>query len=568
VKLLKRNLLLALVAVLLLSAIAGALLTRNASVTTVDARQPARSPINDRLLATARRAAATADTADQQALAQEALRLADNEYDVAFAAALREAAAAPPPTSGPLKKLVDRIAAARARIAAGQESLAAMEKKPGTDESRLELAKAQLALDQDELAAAQEDLARQGGDRHATLERMRQEHEAGGHGAQAPKPSGLRPTGTLSEQLREWLLLRDRDRMLDAARQEASDRATRLGRGHDALDAFIHNQPPPPGLAPAMLDRFRRMSDHSKALVELDKRIQDAQQLADVYQRWDLLVEARRDAVLHLLLISCTYVLAVLFAVVAIGRGIRYAFVRKEQDRRRMHQMQFIATTAVEVVGVLVILFIVFGLPNQTSTMIGLTTAGLTVVLKDFIVAFFGWFVLLGKNGIRIGDWVEIEGVGGEVVEIGLLKTVVLEMGDWTKTGHPTGRRVSFNNKFAIENHYFNFSTAGQWLWDELKVTLPDISDAYQMALQIREAVEKETSADAALAEQEWQRATHRYSALSISSRPTVDLQPSANGLQVVVRYITRAPQRYEVKSKLLEAVVDLVHKRSVEAGL
>ena len=114
-----------------------------------------------------------------------------------------------------------------------------------------------------------------------------------------------------------------------------------------------------------------------------------------------------------------------------------------------------------------------FGTPNQLSTIIGLATAGLTVVLKDFIVAFFGWFTLMGKNGIRVGDWVEINGVSGEVIEIGVLKTVLLELGNWTDTGHPTGRQVAFSNSFAMEGHYFNFSTAGQWLWDELEVTLP-----------------------------------------------------------------------------------------------
>ena len=72
---------------------------------------------------------------------------------------------------------------------------------------------------------------------------------------------------------------------------------------------------------------------------------------------------------------------------------------------------------------------------------------------------------------MRVGDWVEIQGVGGEVIEVGIFNTVLLEMGNWTNTGHPTGRRVSFMNGYAVDGHYFNFSTAGQWLWDELQVT-------------------------------------------------------------------------------------------------
>jgi hypothetical protein len=107
-----------------------------------------------------------------------------------------------------------------------------------------------------------------------------------------------------------------------------------------------------------------------------------------------------------------------------------------------------------------------------------LTTAGLTLVLQDFIIAFFGWFVLMGKHGIRVGDWVEINGVGGEVTEIGLFRTTLLETGNWTDKGHPTGRRITILNSFAIRGQYFNFSTAGQWMWDEISVSLPPSDDA------------------------------------------------------------------------------------------
>jgi len=212
-------------------------------------------------------------------------------------------------------------------------------------------------------------------------------------------------------------------------------------------------------------------------------------------------------------------------------------------------------------VAVVLILLVVFGTPNQVSTIIGLATAGLTVVLRDFIVAFFGWFALMGKNGIRVGDWVEINGVSGEVIQIDLLKTVLLELGNWTDTGHPTGRQVAFSNSFAMDRHYFNFSTAGQWLWDELEVTLPAAGDPYLMAGEIRKLVERETETDSAQAAQDWERATSQYGARSFSAKPAVNLRPTVNGLEVVVRYITRAPQRYAMKSKLFQVIVDLLHK-------
>src|SRR5438874_11908996 len=140
-------------------------------------------------------------------------------------------------------------------------------------------------------------------------------------------------------------------------------------------------------------------------------------------------------------------------------------------------------------------------------------------------------------------------------------------MGNWTSTGHPTGRRVGFINSFAIEGHYFNFSTTGQWLWDELQVMLPVAGDPYALAEQIRRMVESQTEKDSKQAEQEWERVTRQYGVRAFSARPAVDLRPLASGLEVVVRYITRAPLRYEVKSRLFQSIVDLLQKSAATAS-
>jgi Mechanosensitive ion channel len=84
-----------------------------------------------------------------------------------------------------------------------------------------------------------------------------------------------------------------------------------------------------------------------------------------------------------------------------------------------------------------------------------------TVVFQDFILAFCGWFVPMASNDVRVRDWVEIDGVGGEVVQLGLFRTWLLETGNWTAHGHPTGRRVSFLSGYAIRGKYFNLLNRG-----------------------------------------------------------------------------------------------------------
>jgi small-conductance mechanosensitive channel len=551
-------------AVLLLGCLIAVYVTRDSgngsSIPASNAANDRVASVDTELLETANQMAALAETSEEQKNAREALRLADHELDQAFATAVRQAAEYRPPADGPLRHLVERVSQLTAQVAWDHRRVTQLTKQADPkDADVLALVNAQLALDQDELDEAQQDLARQGGDPHAVLEQARQEHEAIEHEtAQALKGAPSRAMETMTEQARAWFALRSIHQQLRNAEQQATSRAAALAGLHNQIEKQTH--PRQPDAEAETVETLSLLSDQRKTLAELDKRIQDGQQLAQVYRSWSTLIQTRERAVVHLLMIALAKILALLLAAILVIIAIRQSF--HLADRHRLHQGRVIASVAVQFVAVGFILLVIFGPPNQLSTIIGLATAGLTVVLGNFIVSFFGWFALMGKNGIRVGDWVEINGVGGEVIEIGILKTVLLESGSLTDPGHSTGRQVAFSNSFAMNAHYFNFSTAGQWLWDELEVTLPATGDAYLLAEEIRKLVEHETEADFAQAAKDWERVTNRYGGRGFSAKPIVNLRPTGvNEVEVVVRYITHAPQRYAVKSRLFQAIVNLLHK-------
>jgi hypothetical protein len=564
----------AVILAMLLACLVGAYVTResgNRPASPANTTPNAGAVLDSQLLATANQMAALAETSDEQNAAREALRLADHEVDQAFATALRQAVSYRPPATGPLHDLIDHVNQMKFQIAVEQSRITQLAAQQAMDSSsnassQLDLAKAQLALNQDDLEEAQQDLARQGGDPHSAMERAIREHEATQHETeQALKGASASPTATLIQQARLWFSLGSLDQKVLAAQQQAGDQQKSLAGQHNQLEKQT-NLATQAGAQPdaSTADQvagLRRQSEEKKTLAELDQRIQDCQQLAGVYQGWSGLIKTRRRAVLHLLLDSIAEILTILLGTLLAIVAVRRLF--RQEARKSLRQGQMMATVAVQFLAVILILLVLFGAPSQLSTFIGLVTAGLTVVLRDFIIAFFGWFALMGKNGIRVGDWVEINGVSGEVIELGILKTVLLESGNWTDTGHPTGRKVAFSNSFAMDGHYFNFSTSGQWLWDELVVSLPAEGDPYRTAEQIGKLVERETEADSAQAAQDWERVTSRYGVRSFAAKPSVNLRPGGNGLEVVVRYITRAPQRNATKSRLFQAIVDLMHKPS-----
>ncbi len=553
---------------------------------------PVEPAVDEGPLRTAKLLAGLAATPDERDLAQQAVRLANHEVDLAFADALREAAAHPPTATPALQALMDARAAAQDAVAASQREIArlgqAVAKADGARKEslsdQLEVAKAQLDLDQDELQDAVTSLEQAGGDPQAWIRRLRAAHDAAQNEPLATPLAAPAQGGSLVGRLREWLAQRTKLARLEQAREAELQKAQVLRQRRDAVAREVARQRADRQAtkqwaagfvkerarnatrmeAEAAISTLQHFMDAQRTLASLGRRLQDEEDLATVYDSWAGLAWAYGQLALHRLLASVLAVLGVLLAVFLVMRLAR-------RSRRALREGQRGGTAASILslgslgLGLLIIVFVVLGVPAQTTTVLGLAGAGLTVALKDFIVAFFGWFVLMGRNGIHVGDWVEIKGVGGEVVEIGLLRTVLLETGSWSDAGHPTGRRVAFVNSFAIEGHYFNFSTSGQWMWDELNVLIPPGQDPYPIIDGIQKLVTRETEANARLAEEEWKHATGKYRVQAFSAQPGINVRPTSNGIEVRVRYITRAYQRHEDQRGLYQAVVELMHGRRPE---
>jgi small-conductance mechanosensitive channel len=544
-------------------------------------------------LETAQRLAQMPTSPEELPFAREALRLGDQEMDLAFAAALREATAHPPALSAEAKEIQARLEkvqkaleADNARIqqltTAGGE--ASGTRKDALDE-QLDLAKAQAELDQDEVDDAKQDLVRAGGDPQGRIQAMVEAHEAASKVSDSMKVAVSTPAEErgLIHQFRQWSVLHQKQLQLWRAKQEAESAAASLSAKHDALAARIDagkkesTEPGTPATSgktssspgmlanrsrqdsSALLAETKRRAADQKALASFDKRIDNEKHLAEAYGNWIDVVGTKQRSVIHRVLVGLIVVFVILLIGVFFDNWLEHLLGKTSLDRRQVETLRTVTRVALQVMGVVFILLVIFGPPGQLGTFLGLAGAGLTVALKDFIVAFLGWLVLMGKDGIRLGDWVEINGVTGEVVQLGMFHTVLLETGNWTDSGHPTGRRVTFTNSFAIEGHYFNFSTSGQWLWDELQIVLPAGQDPYPIVEAIQKKVVEVTAESARQAEQEWQGAARSRDMKALSAAPAINVKPIVGGIEVAVRYITRANERYQLRAKLNQAAVDLL---------
>ncbi len=549
--------------------------------------------VDQRPWQTAATLAGLAVSAEERELAQEAERLADHEVDQAFSQSLRQATLEVRGLQGEALALERRVAEQQQTVKQDQAQVATLTAKAastggtGVVGDDLDVAKAQLGLDQDELAASIEDLARESGDQRgkiqqelAAREAAMKKYDAGltsGDGLAAVTSAGRYTT--LSGQISAWAAQRSRKQLIAEAEKLARADIAALTADHARLDGEIQAAEATAAATRAAgesglgrVNDLQRIAAQRTIVSMIDDRLGAQQELAALYVRWGKQVEFQRQIVLHLMLQSLTLIAGVVLLTILAGWALQVALDRMFRDQRQRQTLRTILNVGTQLVGLLLVLLVIFGAPRQMPTILGLATAGLTVVFQDFILAFCGWFVLMGRNGIRVGDWVEIDSVGGEVVRVGLFRTWLLETGNWTANGHPTGRRVSFLNGFAIRGKYFNFSTTGQWMWDEIKVSIPPGTQAYPLIEKIRDATVKATEADAKMAQEEWKRVTKEEGVPQFSATPSVDLRPAGAGVDIVVRYVTRAGVRLDTRNRLFGAVVELMlgareMSETVEAG-
>jgi small-conductance mechanosensitive channel len=581
--------------------------------------------IDQRTLRRAQRLSSLASAPEELPYAQAAVKLADHDLDVAFAAALRHIEAHPPVLSQEAQKLADRLQKSQKQLESDQAQVnqltAALAQPGGTQNStlqdRLDLAQSQLELDKDEVEVANQDLMQAGGNVHQRIQKMMQEHAAGDENRSTPKAAAADPLSSLHglvERVREWLTLRKKERYLQHATAQATSSASELWELRQQLVAQLeaskskipglaHSVPtvtaaanpglpatgpqtagplPPRAAIPTpvgmqapgargtdtqtganvpntLLATTRQLAADQKLLTSFDQRIADRRQLADVYGKWNEAVATQAKTVLHTALSDLAIVIVILLLLLFADQWLERLVGRMKLDRRQVETLRSVTRVALQILSIVVILVMLIGMPTQLGTMLGIVGAGLTVALKDFIVAFIGWLVLMGKNGMRLGDWVEINGVSGEVIQLGMFHTVLLETGNWTDAGHPTGRRVTFTNSFAISGHYFNFSTSGQWLWDEVLVLVPYERDPTSIADSLYKEVVNATGDSSRQAEVEWKSSGPTRRGMPISATPGLSIRPAVGGIEVAVRYVTRAGERFNVRARLYKTAVSIL---------
>ena len=243
----------------------------------------------------------------------------------------------------------------------------------------------------------------------------------------------------------------------------------------------------------------------------------------------------------------------VIFVVLALAEVWRRAIFRYVHDIRRRYQFLLLRRILLWCVIGITIAFALASEIGSIATFAGLITAGLAVALQNVILAIAGYFFLIGKYGVRVGDRVQISGVTGDVIDIGLIRLHLMEVGGAGSDQHPTGRVVVFSNSVVFQPtaSFYKQIPGTNFVWHEVSLILAPDSDYRMAEKRVAGAVQKIFDEYHERIEQQHRNMENTLNMSVPNPRPVSHLHLTRNGLEVIVRYPVEMDTASEVDDKV-----------------
>ena len=208
----------------------------------------------------------------------------------------------------------------------------------------------------------------------------------------------------------------------------------------------------------------------------------------------------------------------------------------------------------------LVLISIVFSDKLGGFTMaLGVAGAGIAFALQEVIASFAGWLAILFGGFYKPGDRVQLGGIKGDVMDIGVLRTTLMETGQWVDGDQYNGRIVLVANSFVFKEPVFNYSGEFPFLWDEIKIPVQYGSD-YNMAKEIFLAVGAEVAGDLSrLSMEKWTLLQNKYRLEDAQTDPMIFIVANDNWVEFTLRYVVAYRSRRLTKSDLFGKILERV---------
>ena len=257
-------------------------------------------------------------------------------------------------------------------------------------------------------------------------------------------------------------------------------------------------------------------------------------------------------------------IVASLLAVLVVVVLVRYtqrALGRYVEDSQRRYRLKKLVAFGGYVVAILLLSIVFSDKLSGLTVLLGVLGAGIAFALQEVIVSVAGWVALSFGRLYDVGDRVQLGGIKGDVIDIGVLRTTLMECGGWINGDQYNGRVVRVANSFIFKEPVYNYSSDFPFLWDEITIPVRYGSN-YEMARQgFQQVLDDLTGEHARQLKGDWRKMTDKYLLEDAQLTPSVSLKMDDNWAEFALRYVVDYKKRRSMKDQISSRILKLIEE-------
>jgi small-conductance mechanosensitive channel len=240
-----------------------------------------------------------------------------------------------------------------------------------------------------------------------------------------------------------------------------------------------------------------------------------------------------------------------------ISRNLSHSLPRYSQDSETSYHLRKVITLSGYLVMALFITIVFSDRLGQLTVVFGVIGAGIAFALQEVIASVAGWLAISLGQFYSPGDRVQLGGIMGDVIDISILRTTVMEIGAWVKADLYNGRIVRIANSFVFKEPVYNYSGDFPFVWDEIVIPVKYGSD-HHLAREILQRVAQEVVGEySPLAQTHLKQMVHKYLIEDAKVEPAVTLVATDNWIEFTLRYVVDYKYRRGKRDQLFTHILD-----------
>jgi len=247
----------------------------------------------------------------------------------------------------------------------------------------------------------------------------------------------------------------------------------------------------------------------------------------------------------------------VVYLIVKILQKTAFKLVKDNSAKYRFKKLINFLGYLIFIIGVILIFNTKL---SGLGTALGVAGAGIAFALQEVIVSVAGYIAVFTSHFYRVGDRVKLGGIKGDVIDIGILRTTLMEIGDWVNGDLYNGKMVRVANSFVFKEPVYNYSGDFPFLWDEITIPIKTKGD-YKYAKEIFTKILKEEVGDFAGSSQNaWDNMIGKYDIENARVQPMISMVFDQNWITFTLRYVVDFKSRRSTKSNLSDKILTAIN--------